>query len=176
MRKAEGPDALGKAFWSQGYKARASIQRELNKSADTQALPDLSETDATIAMLQLQAKQKGTQTEQATAQKTVAAQRKMNKSAVAHALESLLETEKNRIEVAQNCCNADPAIWTYLSSSTGPKVCSLASTVPNACAISATDDAVYTHQKKLWGNMTPNVLSWMSLANTPTTGCLQLIR
>ena len=49
MAKAED---LGNTFWSQGYKAKATIQRQINKSADTQAWPDLSETDATIAMIQ----------------------------------------------------------------------------------------------------------------------------
>ena len=55
MTKAE---SLGKAYWSQTEQATtkktATIQREINKSAPiaTHALPDLSETDATIAMIQ----------------------------------------------------------------------------------------------------------------------------
>jgi hypothetical protein len=150
MTKAE---RLGKAYWRghcDPFKNTATIQIKMNKSADTQALPDLSETEATIAMVQ--AKRKGSQDELETAQKTVAAQREMNKSAAAQALEFLFKTEERRIEVAQDRRNADPAIWEYRDQQyektiTEAKVPSWV----NAHAISATDDAVYTHQKKLRG-------------------------
>ena len=105
MAKAEH---LGNALWPQGGQATTTIQKEINKSAATQALLDLSETDATIAMTQ--AKRLGSQTEQATAQNTVAVQREMNKSAATQALEYLSDTEKHRIMVAHERCDDDPAI------------------------------------------------------------------
>ena len=54
IRKAEEPDS--KAYWSHPNRVvvrkPGAIQIKINKSADTQALPDLSITDATIAMVQ----------------------------------------------------------------------------------------------------------------------------
>ena len=75
----------------------------------------------------------------------------MNKSAATQALEYLSETEEDRINVAYERCDADPAIWTFLGSSSLASTSSWASTVPKVRAMSATDDAVYTHQKKLRG-------------------------
>ena len=57
--------------------------------------------------------------------------------------------------VAHERCDVDPSIWTFevggLGSSSLASTSSWASTVPKVCAISATNDAVYTHQKKLGG-------------------------